>query len=152
MNKPIVLFLKGLPGSGKSTLARQLVSDHNYVRVNKDEIRNNLLAEQGGSWSQAWENENVIVERNAQISAALAWRRSVIVDDTNFAPIHEQTIRELAGLYDAQFVVCFIDTPLSECIRRDAARPEGERVGEAVIRKMASQYGLLRHQKAGVQG
>jgi hypothetical protein len=36
--------------------------------------------------------------------------------------------------------VNFLIVPIEECIARDAARPEGERVGEATIRAMWQRY------------
>ena len=46
----------------------------------------------------------------------------IIVDDTNFNPIHELTLRKIADEFDAGFEVVFFDTPLSECIERDEER------------------------------
>lgn len=38
-----LIILQGIPGSGKTTYARQFCKDHdNYVRVNRDDIRNML--------------------------------------------------------------------------------------------------------------
>lgn len=130
-----VIILKGLPGSGKSTWAKAFVlqSAGQYKRINKDDLRDMLDA---GQWSAR--NEKFILRaRDGLIRAALDAGRSVIVDDTNLAPEHEARIRELAG-DGVPVSVRFFDTPLEECIRRDAGRPKP--VGERVIREMYDQF------------
>ena len=48
-----LLLLKGLPASGKTTFAKELVrSDGNWIRVNKDDLRNML---HGGKWQSSRE-------------------------------------------------------------------------------------------------
>ena len=48
---------------------------------------------------------------------------------------------ELAARFGAAFEVHdFTDVPLEECLRRDAARPEADRVGEAAIRRLHERY------------
>lgn len=128
-------MLKGLPGSGKSTWANQYVTDHsNAIRVNKDNLRRML---KGPQWSKSLE-PGVLVTRDNIVSWALANGRDVIIDDTNFAPKHEQRLRELACTMEAEFEVKFIDTPLRDCIKNDLHRLNS--VGEKVIRRMYNQY------------
>lgn len=128
-----LLMLQGLPASGKSTYAKEL-AQRDYVRVNKDDLRSML---HGGKWSGRNERE-VIFVRNAVVENALAHGRNVVVDDTNFNPVHQQQLQELAKKYGAEFELKFIDTPLEVCYKRDAARANG--VGETVIRRMYNQY------------
>lgn len=128
-------MLKGLPGSGKSTWSNQYITDHsNTIRVNKDDLRRML---RGPKWSKSLE-PGVLVTRDNIVSWALANGRDVIVDDTNFAPKHEQRLRELACTMEAEFEVKFIDTPLRDCIKNDLHRLNS--VGEKVIRRMYNQY------------
>lgn len=130
-----IIMLKGLPGSGKSTWANQYVTDHpNSVRVNKDDLRRML---RGPKWSKSLE-PGVLVTRDNIVSWALANGRDVIVDDTNFAPKHEERLREIACTMEADFEVKFIDTPLKDCIKNDLHRLNS--VGEKVIRRMYNQY------------
>jgi predicted kinase len=128
---PRVILTKGLPASGKTTWARRVLakSPGGYKRVNKDELR---LMLDGGTWSPA--NERFVeAARDQLIVAALDAGKHVIVDDTNLDPRHEAHIR---GLVEgrAEVVVEEFDVPLTECIRRDAARTQP--VGERVIRQM----------------
>lgn len=130
-----LLLLKGLPASGKTTFAKELVrNDGNWVRVNKDDLRNML---NGGKWSGARERKVVELERRL-VTEALENGKNVVVDDTNLNPTHEQYFKELAESHNVDFEIREFDTPLEECIKRDNARPNG--VGETVIRKMYNQY------------
>ena len=128
-------MLKGLPASGKSTYAKELVAkDHNWVRVNKDDLRAMM---NGGVFSGKLEKQIVRIERKLA-EDALKIGKSVVIDDTNFNPDHEEYFRRLAKMYMEEFEVKFFDTPLEVCIERDNKRANG--VGETVIRKMYNQY------------
>lgn len=128
-----LLMLKGLPASGKSTFARDLASK-GWVRVNKDELRDMM---NDGHWSQ--NNEKVVVQaRNVLIINALNHGKSVVVDDTNFAPVHRETLVMIAEQKGATFETKFFDTPIEECIKRDLKRPNS--VGERVIRDMYNKF------------
>lgn len=132
-----LIMTKGLPGSGKSTWAkaRQEAFPFKYKRINKDSLREML---DGGKWSREAEKFTLVV-RDMIIRESLAAKTSVIVDDTNFAPVHEETLRRMAQDYRATFLIQdFTDIPLKTCIENDLKRPNS--VGEAVIRKMAKQY------------
>jgi hypothetical protein len=88
-------------------------------------------------WSRG--NEKFILKlRDHIVRSALAEGKSVVVDDTNFAPIHRETLSQIAHDNKATFEVKFFDTPFEECIRRDLKRPNS--VGDKVIRGMHEQY------------
>ena len=130
-----ILMLKGLPASGKSTYAKELVSkNHNWVRVNKDDLRAMM---NNGEFSGKLEKQVVKTEREIAENA-LKIGKSVVIDDTNFNPTHEEFFRQLAKSYKAEFDVKFFNTPLEICMIRDNERPNG--VGETVIRRMYNQY------------
>lgn len=134
---PKLVMCKGLPGSGKSTWAQkqELKEGSNTVRVNKDDIRRSL----GEPWSRKQE-ARILDMRDYLITIALCKGKDVISDDTNFAQKHEQRLRSLAKKHGASFVVKVFDTPLLECLRRDAGRSGSDRVGEKVIMEMYNQY------------
>lgn len=132
-----LIMTKGLPASGKSTWAKKFISDNpRYKRVNKDDLRDMI---DGGSWSK--ENEKFIVAvRNALITQALNLGYSVIVDDTNLDPKHEDALCQLAKLHNAVFEVKdFTNIPLEECLKRDSERLLNS-VGDKVIRSMYNKY------------
>lgn len=126
----------GLPGSGKSTWAKKYLSEHSdAVRVNKDELR---LMIHNGEWSR--KKEGMIIEiRDAIIIAALNVGKTVIVDDTNFAPNHRMRLSEIALQANVPLqVVSFTDVPLKDCIANDLKRDRS--VGKDVIVGMYNRY------------
>lgn len=127
-----IIMMKGLPGSGKTTIAKEMYTE-NTVRVNKDEIRMMM----GTEWSKS--NENIVLlARDSIIGGALEQGKNVVVDDTNFAPKHEERLRVLAEQFGADLVVHYVDTPVEECIKRDKLRQNP--VGEDVIMNMYRQF------------
>lgn len=132
-----VLVLQGLPASGKSTFARGLVASDpdNWVRVNKDDIRERLLP---GGWSKQKERDVVIPERDRMVANALVDGKNVIVDDTNFEQKHIKRMYELARPFDAKVQIKEFPIEVEEAIARDAKRRNP--VGEAVIRDMARRF------------
>jgi predicted kinase len=131
---------KGLPASGKTTWAKEQVkaSKGTCVRINKDDLRAMVDA---GLWSRENE-ERILHTRNKLIITYLEDPRvrTIIVDDTNLAPKHEKSLKQLADKFDAFFrVEDFTHVPLNECIQRDAMRSFP--VGKKVILDMWRQYG-----------
>jgi len=129
-----VIMTKGLPASGKSTWAKEMCAQ-GYKRVNKDDLRAMI---DNGKWSD--KNENFIMEmRDFLVRNALKQGHSIIVDDTNFHPIHEQKLKEIATELGADFEVKdFTDVPLEVCIARDAQRATP--VGRKVILNMYKKF------------
>ncbi|MDP9379254.1 MAG: AAA family ATPase [Chloroflexota bacterium] len=140
---PKVILTKGLPGSGKTTWAKSVINQQPgaYKRVNKDDLRAML---DDGHWGKRSEGF-VLQVRNTIIQHALVNDLHVIVDDTNFNPIHEDDIRRLVHKINQDDqkshwveIKDFSDAPVETCIERDLKRPNS--VGERVIRRMYNQY------------
>lgn len=131
-----LLITRGLPASGKTTFARKL--QPYVVRVNRDDLRRMLHGRR--LFTQRAEAQVTHAQR-AAVEALLRAHADVIVDDTN---LRAKTVREwaeLAARCHATFEVHdFTDVPLDECLRRDAGRPEDDRVGEEAIRRMHQRY------------
>jgi predicted kinase len=131
-----LIITRGLPASGKTTFARKL--QPGVVRVNRDDLRRML---HGARLFTQWAEGQVTTVQRAQVEALLRAKADVCVDDTN---LRSKTVREwaeLAARLGAAFEVHdFTDVPLEECLRRDAERPEGDRVGEDAIRRMHERY------------
>ena len=134
-----LFMLRGLPASGKSTLRKQLLTDPDLapiVAVNKDEIRKSLGITPGDF---AREKEVLQAETEA-IQDAIDQGISLILDNTHNAPKHIIRYSQLAAKSRYEFkLIDLSNVPLEECIRRDSMRVGGERVGEAVIRRMWEQ-------------
>jgi predicted kinase len=131
-----LLITRGLPASGKTTFARTL--QPMVVRVSRDDLRFML---HGRRLYTQWAEGQVTVVQRATVESLLRAKADVIVDDTN---LRSRTVREwaeTAARFHAGFEVHdFTDVPLIECIRRDAARAEADRVGEQGIRRMFDRY------------
>jgi predicted kinase len=138
MNQKLII-LEGLPASGKSTYARELVAQ-GYKRVNKDDLRAMV---DNSKWSDKNEKE-ILAIRDELIYTWLLKGFNIVVDDTNFSENHINTIAELVKKTSftikskIDIEVKFIDTPLYECIERDAKRENP--VGKKVILRMYNQY------------
>lgn len=134
MSQQKVIILQGLPASGKSTYAKQLVDTLGWKRINKDDLRAMV---DNSKWSE--KNEKMIVKlRNDLLLKFIEDGYSVVVDDTNFAQSHIDTIKEICAGELVECEVLFFDTPLYECIERDSKRERP--VGKKVIIKMYNQY------------
>jgi predicted kinase len=132
---PTLTLTRGLPGSGKTTWAKQ---QGGHVRVNRDDLRRML---HGGPLFQGWAEVQVTLAQRAQVEALLRAGINVICDDTNLRAKAFRDLADLGRLCGARVEVHdFTDVPVEECIARDAARPEGERVGEEAIRSMWQRY------------
>lgn len=130
-----LIMTKGLPASGKSTWAKLQVREQGFKRINKDDLRNMV---DDGIWTK--QNEKAIISiRNAIADDLLSKGHSVIIDDTNLVPKHEECLKEIAAKHNAQFEIKdFTDVPLEVCLERDKHRPNY--VGEAVIKRMYSEH------------
>jgi predicted kinase len=128
---------KGLPASGKSTWAKEevLKSRGNIKRVNKDDLRAMIDA---GQWSRT--NERDILQiRDCIVKFYLSHGSSVIVDDTNLAPRHEEELEAIASELGAEFEIkSFLDVSLATCILRNAKRENP--VPEQTIKSMYNSF------------
>jgi predicted kinase len=133
---PRLIITRGLPASGKTTFARKL--QPGVVRVNRDDLRRML---HGDRLFTTWAEGQVTAVQRAQVEALLRARADVCVDDTNLSSRLVREWAEMAARFGATFEVHdFTDVPVDECVRRDADRPESERVGADAIRRMYERY------------
>ncbi len=137
-----VIMMRGLPGSGKSTYAKKLVAEapNTYKRINRDDLRamfDNAHFSKG--------NEKFVKQvRDVLIVKCLEEGKHVIVDDTNLSATNETRVRQLVQEFNkkhndtVQVEVVEVNTPLEECIARDAKRAVP--VGAKRIREMHRQF------------
>jgi predicted kinase len=135
-------ILVGLPGSGKSTYAAEKVSQ-GWVRVNYDSIRHESDLFPGG-YHFSKDNENR-VKHVCLMNAAAALRDglNVVVDNTNLTEKSRIPWFNLAQVYQLDPEIIEFNTPLDECLRRNAARTGWARVPRPVIERMALWNGRI---------
>lgn len=122
MSDQVLNVLQGLPGAGKSTWAAawRALDPQRRVVVNRDEIRFELFGRYSGLTD---EQEAVVTDIEfLRVDRALGEGRSVTVDATHLVCAHRDRWVELAIRHGARSEVVVIDTPLSECLRRNQAR------------------------------
>jgi predicted kinase len=136
-----LIVTRGLPSSGKTTFARTL--QPRVARVNRDDLRRML---HGVRLYAQWAEYQVTIAQRAQVEALLRAGTDVCIDDTN---LRSRTVRDwarlAAGLGATFEVYDLTHVPLAECLRRNAARPDEERVDEDVIRSMHERFIAGRH-------
>jgi len=118
-HKPAILWFTGLSGSGKSTIAniveRELhARDARTYMLDGDNVRHGLNRDLGFTDADRVEN----IRRVGEV-AKLFVDAGMIVMCSFISPFRAERrmVRELVG--GDEFIEVFIDTPLSECMRRD---------------------------------
>lgn len=139
-----MIIMQGLPASGKSTKAKELLAHGNTVRINRDLLRTMLHFDK-------WTGQNESKTRAAARHLAgyfLDAGMNVIIDDTNLNPGTLQGWVDLAKFYESKIEYCVMNTPIAECLERDAVREN--KVGDYVIYGMAMQNGLYPKPEKGI--
>lgn len=141
MKERKLIICRGIQGSGKSTWAKQWCHEdpEHRVRFNNDDVRNML----GDYWVPS--REKLVTEAKANmITFALIKGYDVVVDNMNLNPKEDAWIRTLCENVEKDTGIHvnieYKDfwTPVEECIRRDAARPNP--IGEKVIKETWRRY------------
>ena len=143
-------MLIGLPGSGKSTVAAELDAD---VILSSDEIRAELFGDAALQFDEKilrkargnedaarrLGNRKVFQTLYSRMYDHLQWDRNVVFDATNLTKKARQKALDIAEYnYNRDVVAVVVNTPLDECIRRNALRDR--RVPEEVIRSMSERF------------
>ncbi|GAB3394505.1 adenylyl-sulfate kinase [Azotobacter armeniacus] len=117
--KPVTLWLTGLSGAGKSTIANALElalverDRHTYL-LDGDNVRMGLCRDLG--FSDADREENI--RRIAEV-ARLFVDAGLIVITAFISPFQRDRAMAREVIGNEAFIEIFIDTPLTECERRD---------------------------------
>lgn len=130
-----VIIFKGLPGSGKTTKARDIQKQHpgEFMRLNKDDLRAMLE-----NSSELVPEDLVVRTRNYMLKKTIEMGKSVIIDDTNLNPYHEQRIREIVDGKAEIEIVDLTQMDLDQVIAQDKGREK--KVGEKVIIDMYNKF------------
>ncbi len=118
--RPMVLWFTGLSGSGKSTIAKQVeealhIAGRHTFSLDGDNLRHGLNRDLGFTDQDRVEN----IRRVGEV-ARLMVDAGLIVLCSFISPFRaeRQMVRDMLG--EGEFIKIFVDTPLEECIRRDA--------------------------------
>ena len=141
MNEQVMLILSGLQGSGKSTFAKRLVEENpgQWARINWDTQRRNTP---GYKFSKEAEKK-IKLDSHAQVYDASRAGLSVIVDNMNLSDASIGEWTRIGSQFGFHVRVQTFDTPVEECVRRDATRTGSEFIGRAVIERLALWHGLI---------
>lgn len=126
---PTLTVLSGLPGAGKTTRARVLAAEGHYV-VGRDELRAMVA--------------RPITEPAVTLLAAASARQllsvglNVVVDGWNLTAGDQRLWEQLAAEAGVELVWLHLATPVEECVRRDASRPNA--IGAAAVRAAAANH------------
>ena len=139
-----LIICRGIQGSGKSTFAKEWAKEDskNRVRFNWDDIRNMM----GEYWVPERENTGIMKTLRASFLNEMMQKGwDIIIDNMNLNPkdweFYEGVVKSFNetnfGIkYEIEYKDFF--TPVEECIRRDAMRPNP--IGEQVIRATWKRY------------
>jgi len=139
---PTLYLTRGLPASGKSTWARALVASRrpgSILRINRDDLRRSMVDPAYSTPVDAVERRISDVEWRI-VRGALQDGVDVVVDAMNLRSGPARRWLALAEACGAGWHVEDVVADLEECVRRDAARPEIERVGEETLRDLAARF------------
>ena len=124
-----VIVLVGLPGSGKSTWAET----QGITVLSSDQLRQ-LLADDATNQQihgLVFGTMRHLLRRRLELGAA-----ATIIDATNLQRAHRKAWLKIAKAYGAEAEAVYFETPVEECLRRNASRSRV--VPAEVIRDMAA--------------
>ena len=148
MEKKKLILTRGIPGSGKSTWAKAWVAEspETRIRLNWDDMRNMM----GPYWVPSREPINKAMLWCAVNTAAYCDKPyDIVIDNMNLNPKGWKEVEEWIETYNASHHAKSLDlcyelhfkdffTPVAECIRRDAMRPNP--IGEKTIKDIWRKY------------
>lgn len=133
-----LIITRGLPASGKSTFARAWVEEDpgNRVEINRDSTRKFLGIRHIGTED---EEKTVTAVNDALLRISMEQGKDIIVSDTNLRVRYiKRLLKNVDDTYDVELKDFIVD--VDTCVKRDAMRPDSERVGEETIREMNKKF------------
>lgn len=133
-NKLTMTLMVGLARSGKSTWIKK--NGKNSVIVCPDRIRKLIFGHQFHKDAEDF----VWAYAKGMVKLILEQGKNVLIDATNLNWSTREQWYKIAKNYGAKIKIVWVKTSLKECKRRNAKSPEGERLPEDVLDRMASMF------------
>lgn len=137
MRTKFLLLLCGLPAAGKSSFVREFLKQNkSFLVINKDSIRHMLFQ---SPWNKRKEKYVTLLARCATMEL-IALSKNIIIDETccRFAIRADYSNMTLHSPHygnEYKTVVIYWTAGISECRKRNAARPKSSRVSDEVMDK-----------------
>jgi bifunctional enzyme CysN/CysC len=118
--RPAIVWFTGLSGAGKSTIAniveqRLHIMGHHTTMLDGDNVRHGLNRDLGFTEADRVEN----IRRSGEV-ARLMTEAGLIVLCAFISPYRAERVGVRNLFSDGEFIEVFVDTPIEECVKRDA--------------------------------
>lgn len=142
MDKPIAIFLVGIPASGKSTYANRPEYD-NYIKISSDEYITHKANLHGMTYDEAFKKYRGNIKRyvNYSINECVKTEQSFIIDQTNtYQPARVKKLNLIPDTFIRRAVVFPIE--YRDAIMRADIRfnKTGKFISHKVIRDFYDQF------------
>lgn len=126
-----LIILCGIPGSGKTTISEQLSVQYNAKLYHYDEfVKQFTYADKGKTHSYLYKtvasdllnNHNVVID---DLHTRLEWRRELL-----------DALKDVS----CTKILVVVNTPLEECLRRNAKRSGSARLPDSIIEHLHKTY------------
>lgn len=128
---PRLFVLCGAPGSGKTTAAGRILTETEAEVYSSDEIY-------AGCNSASF--DEITARFHADVRRDLIAGRSVICDGTYATKFVRGRLLDAVSGIPCEKILVVLDTPLEECLRRNASRTGRARVPDHVVRTFSKIY------------
>lgn len=134
--RQMIRLLRGLPASGKTSYAVALIEDPQWIRIERDQLRDQLYGTRHGL--SAHQEQFVTSMQFSMAHVAITSGKSVVISDMNLRASYVRQWAKFAAQRGIEFNVVKFYVPIDELILRDRQRVNS--VGEAVIRELAARF------------
>lgn len=138
-----LIMLVGLPGSGKSTYIKSINKDGKYTVISSDNIIDEIAAEKGISYTDAFSDHVGFATKKMFILAkqAINQGKPIIWDQTNMnVKNRKKKLEMFPDSYEKRAVVFSIDDLELKRRLKDRAEKTGKHIPDHVMKSMASSY------------
>ena len=138
---PILKICCGVSGSGKSTYAKELVENHNYREINRDNVRFQLYTNDVHDWSlykftkEREDHVSSFCDELFDFYSDNQCRYNIIVSNTNLGIKYHKYWQQKAEQAGYDFEVKYFDVDLETLLKRDTKRGALSLGKEAILQQ-----------------